>query len=61
MEIKTVKLEVSFDVAMKDEDVSASSSNEELAKWFEEWLCQEYKGLDNIDNVVVKASIIDKV
>lgn len=61
MEIKTVKLEVSFDVAIKGEDVSASSSNEELAKWFEDWLCQEYKRMDNIDNVVVKADIADKV
>ena len=61
MRVKTVKIEVSFDVAMKDGDVNANSSNEELAKWFEEWLYEEYKDMNNVDNIKVKASIIDKV
>lgn len=60
MEVKKVKIELEFDIAMKKDTTTANMSNEEMAGWFEKWLAEQFKEMSNIDNVTVKAAIADK-
>ena len=60
IEVKKVKIELEFEVAMKDDAATVNMSNEEMADWFGEWLAEQYKEIDNIDNIKIKTAIADK-